>query len=161
MSKNPIPWSVIVRPNSIEEATLFSSPYPRNDKKIAELYSRGPNPARLKGTAAERKIIGTIMRHWETETFTLVALRQRKKDTAKNTCDKMEAKIVIFFLLLISKRLTAARPVIDFEKKILILEFKKGANTTTNKSKKYNKTSVLCSRYSSLAKNIFLSKIIE
>ena len=73
----------------------------------------------------------------------------------------MEAKIVIFFLLLISKRLTAARPVIDFEKKILILEFKKGANTKTNKSKKYNKTSVLCSRYSSLAKNIFLSNIIE
>jgi len=64
-------------------------------------------------------------------------------------------------LLLISKRLTAAKPEVDFEKKIVILKFKKGNKTTINKSKKYNKTRVLCSRYRMLAKNIFLSNIIE
>ena len=136
MSKNPIPWSVIVRPNSIEEATLFSSPEPRNDKMKAVLYSRGPNPARLKGVAAERKIIGMIMKHWETEILILVASRQRKKDNAKNTCDKTDTKIVIFFLLLIRKGLTAFNSVVDFEKKILILELKKGATTTINKNKR-------------------------
>ena len=63
MSKNPIPRSVIVSPNSIEEATLFSNSKPRNEKMIAALYSRGPNPARLNGNAAKRNMIGTIMKH--------------------------------------------------------------------------------------------------
>ena len=88
---------------------------------IAVLYSRGPNPARLNGNAAKRNMIGTIMRHWATEILTLVALRQRKKDTAKKICDETEAKTVIFFLLLSSRRLTAFSSVFDFEKKILIL----------------------------------------
>ena len=125
-----------MRPNSIEEATLISNPKPRKDKTIAALYSRGPNPARLKGNAAKRNMIGTIMRHWPIEILTLVALRQRKKDAAKKICDETEAKIVIFFLLLSSKSLTAVSSVVDFEKKNLILEFKKGAATTIIKSKR-------------------------
>ena len=64
MNKNPIPWSVIVRPKSIEEATLFSNVKPRDERIIAAPYSLGPNPARLRGTAAQRNIIGTIMKHW-------------------------------------------------------------------------------------------------
>ena len=88
---------MIVSPNSIEEATLFSNSKPRNDKMIATLYSRGPNPARLKGNAAKRNMSGTIIKHSATEILTLVALRQRKKDTAKKICDETEAKTVIFF----------------------------------------------------------------
>ena len=65
--------------------------------------------------------------------FILVALRQRKKDTAKNNCDKTDTKTVIFFLLLISKGLTAVSSVADFETKILILELKK-----TKKEKQAN-----------------------
>ena len=128
---------------------------------IAVLYSRGPNPARLNGNAAKRNMIGTIMRHWATEILTLVALRQRKKDTAKKICDETEAKIVIFFLLLRSKRLTAVSSVVDFEKKILILELKKGAATTMIRKKRYSKMKLFCSKYSSLARNILLSNIIE
>ena len=127
---------MIVSPNSIEEATLFSNSKPRNDKMIATLYSRGPNPARLKGNAAKRNMSGTIIKHSATEILTLVALRQRKKDTTKKICDETEAKIVIFFLLLSSKRLTALSSVIDFEKKILILELTKGIATTMIRSKR-------------------------
>ena len=68
--------------------------------------------------------------------LTLVALKQRKKDAAKNTCDNTDAKIVIFFLLLSSKRLTVVSSMVDFEKKILILELKKGAATTMIRSKR-------------------------
>ena len=66
---------------------------------------------------------------------TLVALRQRKKDIAKNACDKTEAKIVILFFPLVISWITVESLMVDLENKILIFEPRKGATTTKNKKR--------------------------